>query len=519
LPSLSGLPYAVVGGFPATYTIGGVTYTPGPNLVVGEVRPNTSVFATLAVPPGAIFKFASGLKLEIKGLGDVSLQSTATSPILFTSIKDDSAGGDTNRDGALTRPAPGDWLGVVFSSKDVDSEFHDTIVRYAAEGLHLYHDGDAFTSVDLQVHDNTFLYNTTGLTLTAQRSGDVQAKIWANRFTLNAIHLLGRPSSVTGALGGRLLVEAYDNDFLGDSSQKAIVNNNQNNLLVGSTPCDLDPLTVDRNCVFNAVNNFWGHESGPTHSLNPGGLGSSISSDIGPTHNNVLFIPFKTAGLPQPSAFTIRGRVTMPLIGDPPLPGVLIVLEPLNLSAVTDSEGYYTIEGVPAGQYTLVPNLTSYVFSPSQMYINLVSDASGLNFLASLNPLSGRFVSVESIAVLRPYDGAQVIDVRVSLDQPNDTGATLNVRYTTVDGSAVGGAATVTGVDYTLASGTLSFSVGQQVKTIPITIRQGVETDPNEFFTVQLSLPSNSGSVSLSVPIGVISIVRPTQVFIPVVFR
>lgn len=519
LPALSGLPYAVAGGFPVTYTVDGITFTPGANLVVGEARPNISVFSTLAVPPGAVFKFASGLKMEIKSLGDVSFQSTATSPILFTSIKDDSAGGDTNRDGALTRPAPGDWLGVVFSSKDVDAEFHDTIVRYAAEGLHLYHDGDAFTSIDLWVHDNTFMNNTTGLTLTAQRSGDVQAKIWANRFTTNTTHLLGRPSSVSGSLGGRLLVEAIDNDFLGDSSQKAIVNNNQNNLLVGSVPCDVDPLTVDRNCVFNAMNNFWGHESGPTHNLNPGGQGSSISSEIGATHNNVLFLPFKTGGLLPPSVFTIRGRVTQPIVGDPPLAGVQIVLEPLNLVAVTDSEGYYTIEDVPAGQYSLVPYLASYVFSPPQMYVNLVSDASGLNFLALLNPSFGRFVSIESIAVVRPYNADQVINVRVSLDQPNDTGATLNVTYTTIDGSAVGGAPAVTGVDYTLASGTLSFANGQQVKTIPITIRRGSQTDPDEFFTIQLSLPSNSGSVSLSVPIGVITIVQPSRIFIPVVFR
>ena len=71
----------------------------------------------------------------------------------------------------------------------------------------------------------------------------------------------------------------------------------------------------------------------------------------------------------------------------------------------------------------------------------------------------------------------------------------------------------------TLASGTLSFTTGQQVKTIPITIRRGTQTDPVEFFTVQLSLPSNSGSVSLSVPIGVITIVQPSRIYIPVVIK
>lgn len=119
--------------------------------------------------------------------------------------------------------------------------------------------------------------------------------------------------------------------------------------------------------------------------------------------------------------------------------------------------------------------------------------------------------------VPRPYQANRIINLQVSLDQPNDTGRTIYVRYSTVDGSAVGGTATATGTDYvTVTNGLVSFTANQQVKTIPITIRPGLETDPDEFFTVQLFLTANSGEVHLGTPIGVVGIVHPVPFYLPV---
>ena len=69
-----------------------------PYVVTGNVTVNTG--STLRIEPGTIVKFRrSGLRLIINGILDA--QGTPTSPIYFTSERDDSVGGDTNGDEPL----------------------------------------------------------------------------------------------------------------------------------------------------------------------------------------------------------------------------------------------------------------------------------------------------------------------------------------------------------------------------------------------------------------------------------
>ena len=68
--------------------------------------------STLVIAPGAIVKFAAGKSLTVNSGGKLSAIGTRALPIIFTSIKDDAYGGDTNGDGDATSAQPGDWVKI-----------------------------------------------------------------------------------------------------------------------------------------------------------------------------------------------------------------------------------------------------------------------------------------------------------------------------------------------------------------------------------------------------------------------
>ncbi|WP_216361440.1 choice-of-anchor C family protein [Candidatus Chloroploca asiatica] len=184
--------------------------------------------------------------------------------------------------------------------------------------------------------------------------------------------------SSTGAqaTGGQLLIE---NSLISGNSTGVAVSGSPVVTITNSSLADNSSYGVNNSSttvIVQAANNWWGAASGPYHpTLNAAGQGSRVS-------DRVVFSPW--LGAPPAGVerrYTVGGRVTLDGIG---LAGVTI--SDGTRSTTSDASGFYLLNAVPAGTYTLTPARAGYNFTPATRAISVTDDLSGQDFSATGGP-------------------------------------------------------------------------------------------------------------------------------------
>lgn len=164
-------------------------------LVVGPIASNTTWTAgnvywvlsnttvqpgvTLTIHGGAVVKFALGRYLDV--FGTLDMQGSAGNEVIFTSERDDTAGGDTNGDLTSTEAALGDWQAIYLENSL--TTFEHAIVRYSATGVNVFN--NTGSTISPEIANNTFAENGYGVLLSMNAAGGIESSIHDNSFTHN----------------------------------------------------------------------------------------------------------------------------------------------------------------------------------------------------------------------------------------------------------------------------------------------------------------------------------------------
>ena len=205
-----------------------------------------------------------------------------------------------------------------------------------------------------------------------------------------------------------------------------------------------------------------------------------------------VFISQDNGPGPNPGPLIWQSKNSYVLTGNNVFNDILMSSEPIPPPAITSGsirvELFTVFAPDPVGFGTDLNGITpqrNFVFANGWSFAESVGITGDWILRLGINaPGANPALSLLDVVVPEGNSGTSQAIFTVSLS-PAATQA-VTVEYGTSDGTATAGA------DYVAASGTLTFNVGESIKTFPVTINGDATDEPDEMFDVQLTNPTNA---------------------------